>query len=328
MSRFTRGGGVGAAVADQVDDAALARLYAEGHTLVLQGLHRIHPPVITFAQALSLDLGHPVQVNAYVTPRQSQGFSDHYDVHDVFVVQTAGRKRWMIRPPVHAHPLRDQPWTDHREAVEDAASREPLLDVVLEPGDVLYLPAGFLHAAQALGETSAHLTVGVHTWTRFHLIEQLVHRLGEVAELRAPLPLGVDVTDPAAISRELDQLRPVLDRALRDLDADALVDGLRERARDGVRPEPVAPLAQTALLDVLTEDWPLRLRRNLGARRHRTAGGWVLSTADGDHELPADLPEPISDAVGRLVDGHVVRAGELGLELAARWVRAALVVTG
>lgn len=327
-ARFTRGGGVGAGVADQLDDAALARLYAAGHTLVLQGLHRVHPPVIEFAQQLALDLGHPVQVNAYVTPRQAQGFAHHYDVHDVFVMQTAGQKRWLIHPPVHVHPLRDQPWTDRRAEVEAATSApdaEPLLDVVLQPGDVLYLPAGFLHAAQALGETSAHLTVGVHVWNRAHLVEQIVRQLAEVEELRAPLPLGVDVTDPAVIGAELAGLMPRLIAALDGVDASLAADRLAMTARASTRPEPVAPLAQTRLLDVLDDATPLRLRRNLTARLAATPdGGTVLRTADGDHSVPAD----VASVVLRLLDGATVTAGELGRELAAAWVQAAVLLAG
>jgi len=158
-ARFTGGGGVGATIADQVSDTKLTNLFADGATVVLQALHRTHAPIADFAQALGTDLGHPVQVNAYVTPPQSQGFSDHYDVHDVFVLQIAGRKRWLIHAPVLPDPLRDQPWTDRRGAVEAAAGDEPLLDVVLEPGDALYLPRGFLHAATAAA-------CPVHGWVR------------------------------------------------------------------------------------------------------------------------------------------------------------------
>lgn len=324
-TRFTRGGGVGAGVADQLDDAALARLHAEGHTLVLQGLHRVHPPVIEFAQQLALDLGHPVQVNAYVTPRQAQGFDDHYDVHDVFVMQTSGRKRWLIRPPVHIHPLRDEPWTDRRAEIDRAAQAEPLLDVVLQPGDVLYLPAGFLHAARALGETSAHLTVGVHTWNRAHLIEQVVRQLVTVEELRAPLPLGVDVTDPAVIARELACLVPHLAAALGGLDATLAADRLAVSARAATRPEPVAPVAQTRLLESLDDATAVRLRRNLTARLDGDpAAEPILRTADGDHAVPA----PAVAGVRRLLDGDTVTAGELGLDLATAWVKAALLVAG
>ena len=171
---FTAPGGIGAGVADQVSDDKLVRLFADGSTLVLQGLHRVWPPIIAFCQQLAAELGHPVQANAYVTPPQNQGFSNHYDVHDVFVLQIAGEKRWQIHAPVLESPLRDQPWTDRRAAVERRAEEEPLIETVLRPGDCLYLPRGFLHAAKALGGVTSHLTLGVHSWTRYALAEQLL----------------------------------------------------------------------------------------------------------------------------------------------------------
>ena len=150
-SRFTRPGGVGAAIGDQVDDTAVARLFAEGTTIVLQALHRLWPPIIEFAGALAGELGHPVQINAYITPAASRGFSAHYDIHDVFVLQLAGEKRWIVHEPVHEWPLRTQSWTQHRARVADAvATTEPTIDAVLRPGDALYLPRGFLHSAEAL----------------------------------------------------------------------------------------------------------------------------------------------------------------------------------
>ena len=69
-----------------------SRLFADGSTMVLQALHRVWPPIIAFCQQLAAELGHPVQANAYVTPPQNQGFSNHYDVHDVFVLQIRGRE--------------------------------------------------------------------------------------------------------------------------------------------------------------------------------------------------------------------------------------------
>ena len=139
---FTAPGGVGAGIADQVSDSKLVALFGDGATIVLQALHRVWPPIIDFVGALAAELGHPVQANAYVTPPQNQGFDDHYDVHDVFVLQIAGTKRWHVHAPVHADPLRDQPWNDHAAAVRERAAQEPLLDEVLHPGDVLYLPRG------------------------------------------------------------------------------------------------------------------------------------------------------------------------------------------
>ena len=92
---------------------AVLRLFADGSTVVLQGLHRLWPPLIEFADQLAADLGHPTQVNAYITPPSSRGFSPHYDVHDVFVLQVAGEKHWThpragpARPA--AHPAVERP---------------------------------------------------------------------------------------------------------------------------------------------------------------------------------------------------------------------------
>ena len=72
---FTSGGGVGATVADQLNDDLVWRHFEAGATLVLQALHRTHEPMLRFAQDLAADLGHPCQVNAYVTPPQNTGFS-------------------------------------------------------------------------------------------------------------------------------------------------------------------------------------------------------------------------------------------------------------
>src|SRR3954454_929663 len=77
---FTGDGGVGAEVSDQLRDDRVAALFADGHTVVLQGVHRTWAPVTELAEGLNADLGHPVQVNAYVTPASSTGFSAHYDV--------------------------------------------------------------------------------------------------------------------------------------------------------------------------------------------------------------------------------------------------------
>ena len=124
-SRFTSPAGFGAGVADQVSSDKVLAEFASGATIVLQGLHRLWPPLIEFARQLVEDLAHPAQVNAYVTPSASRGFDPHYDVHDVFVLQISGEKRWVIHRPVHLHPLRDQPWGDTRRpcAAERPTSR-------------------------------------------------------------------------------------------------------------------------------------------------------------------------------------------------------------
>ncbi|MEN8704808.1 MAG: cupin domain-containing protein [Nocardioides marinisabuli] len=318
---FTAPGGLGAGIGDQVSDDKLSALFAAGSTLVLQGLHRVWPPVIDFCQQLAADLGHPVQANAYVTPPQNQGFDDHYDVHDVFVLQVAGRKKWSIHAPVLPSPLRDQPWTDHRDAVRRAAEREPVIEAVLEPGDVLYLPRGYLHSATALGGVTVHLTLGVHSWTRYAVAEELValalQRLGDDEEARASLGLGTSLTGEEL---DLDLVGKRLRDALESIDADEVAERLRSRRRDAQRAAPVGPLAQHALATSLTDDTAVRLRAHLEA----TLVQGTLTTRAGSVPV-AGVPDA---ALERLLAGGAVTAADLGLDRARRLVEAGLVVAG
>ena len=300
---FTAGAGVGAGVADQVSDDKLVRLFAEGATMVLQGLHRLWPPLIGFSQELAADLGHPVQVNAYVTPPQSRGFSDHYDVHDVFVLQIEGEKRWRIHAPVSPGTAAHQPWTDRRADVEAAARTEPVLDAVLRPGDCLYLPRGYLHAATALGGVSTHVTIGVHAWNGHVLAEQLLavalDRLAGDEDVRGSLPLGVDVGDPTGLTVDLELVRARLLRAVQEASVSEVARRMAARARSAQRAAPVGPLAQLRACATL-DDAVLTVRPHLApALEPQPDGSCLLRSRAGDLLLrDGDV-----DGVLRLLDG-------------------------
>lgn len=248
-SRFTSGGGVGASINDQINDADVRDLFDAGATAVLQGLHRTWAPLTDFTHSLAGELGHPVQANCYVTPSANQGFTAHYDVHDVFVVQVYGQKQWTIHAPAYSHPLRDDLWGDRADEVQRAAAREPLLSVTLQPGDCLYLPRGFIHSARALGGTTAHLTLGVHTWTKHHLAQVLTDRaLDSIAgdpTVRESLALGVTVGDTAAISADISHVREALIAAVHKVTEDQIAAVMARQARGSMRSRPVTVFGDT-----------------------------------------------------------------------------------
>ncbi|GAA3016126.1 cupin domain-containing protein [Actinokineospora globicatena] len=306
-NQFTSGGGVGAEIGDQVDDTSVARLFDGGATVVLQGLHRLWPPLIDFAGQLGVDLGHPVQINAYITPPSSQGFSAHYDVHDVFVLQVAGQKRWRIHAPVHQDPLRDQPWDQRADAVAARAQETPLIEETLNPGDALYLPRGYLHSATALGEVSAHLTVGVHVLTRYTLVEALLGLAGRDDDLRATLPLGIDVADPDQIAPHLAATVEALARVLKDTPVDEVVRRVRNRVWHGTRPEPIGPLAQASAAQTAGTGSVVRLRAGL-RHRLREEGDKVVLEIPGD---TLSLPASTVAAMRALLTGEPRVVGEL-----------------
>jgi hypothetical protein len=307
--------GFGAEIRDQVDSGKLLGQFATGATIVLQGLHRLWPPIIDFVRGLVNDLGHPVQANAYITPPTGRGFDPHYDVHDVFVLQTAGHKHWTIHRPVHVDPLPSQPWTDHREAIARRVRDDAFIDTVLAPGDALYLPRGWVHSARALDETSIHLTIGVAPLTGMDVIRSVLDHLEQDGTFRRSLPLGVDPThedDLAALSAKL--IAQVTD-TLRDRSS-ALSDGaathLVRKFASATRPVPVRPLASLGALDragVINVRW----RHGLVSSLERDADRVCLQLSDRTISFPVSC----ADAVAALRDGLVANAKNLpGLDAA------------
>ncbi|MEV8212216.1 cupin domain-containing protein [Leifsonia sp. NPDC077715] len=332
-SRFTGPGGFGAEVGDQLDSAKVLAEFANGATLVLQGLHRTWPAVAEFSRRLSAELGHPAQVNAYITPASSRGFDPHYDVHDVFVLQVAGEKHWRIHEPVHVDPLRDQPWSDHRDEVAARAAEAPVIDETFRPGDALYLPRGWIHSAEALGGVSVHLTIGVAAYTRADVVREAVGRVADVAALRASLPVGFDPADPSAVAPVVDETVDALIAALSDPSARpaiaaAVAERLRLRQRSDSPPSPVRPLATIAAAESLGPDTVVVARP--GLRPDVTVEVETVTV-----RLPAKkvaLPIAARDAVGRLLDGRPVAVAELPLDersavvVARRLLREGIVV--
>ena len=307
--------GFGAEMPDQVDSAKVLAQFASGATIVLQGLHRLWPPIIDFVRSMVDDLGHPVQANAYVTPPQNRGFDPHYDVHDVFVLQTAGTKHWTVHEPVHVDPLGNQPWTDHRDAITRRVQDEPVVDAVLNPGDALYLPRGWIHSARALGETSVHLTIGVAPFTGMDVVRAVVDQLEGVADFRRSLPAAVDVTDQSEMVATVSKLVAELTDRLRDhvseLGEEAATR-MRTRFADRTRPVAVRPLASLAAAEQAATT-AVRWRHGLVAAVRRQDGRVHLVLSD----RTISLPDVCADAVAALYAGLVADAGALpGLDAA------------
>lgn len=153
----------------------VAKAFRSGRTIVLNGIHKRWPSVQQLSRKLSGDLKLRTQVNAYLTPAGSQGFPRHFDDHDVLVIQVEGTKAWRVwSDPVNL-PLAGQ----HQSQRHAEAPGHADMAVTLEPGDVLYLPRGAYHEAEAQDETSLHLSVGLFPvlW-----VDALVAALRSVAQ--------------------------------------------------------------------------------------------------------------------------------------------------
>lgn len=301
----TRSGNAGGRrLADLVDPEALAAQYAGGATLVLNALHRMHPPVARFCRELSAELGHQTQCNAYLTPGgRHQGFDFHHDTHDVFVLQVSGRKRWIVHEPVLRLPLSSQPQAGEHLVT---AGADPLLDVELEAGDALYLPRGYVHAALTTDVDSVHLTVGVLSTTWYDVLSDVVALAGREEVFRDALPVQPAEQLASALPEFLRRAAAWLEQ-LPPAEAAEAVSGRLARS---VPPEPVALLATAAAVHSLTAQTPLRPRRGVRPSLRVDGASVVLTVPGRTITLPA-FSEP---ALRRLLAGPCTPSDLPGLD--------------
>lgn len=73
--------------------------YRSGASVVLPALHRTWEPLRLLCADLENCFDHVVHTNAYITPGNASGFSAHYDTHEVFMLQIAGKKHWRVYEP-------------------------------------------------------------------------------------------------------------------------------------------------------------------------------------------------------------------------------------
>jgi hypothetical protein len=223
--------------------AEIGRMLTEfeaGATLVLQALHHTWPPLAEFCRFLEIELGHPAQANAYFTPRDAQGLPVHHDTHDVFSLQVAGEKRWLVYEPALELPLNDQ-----RYGPELGEPGGPVHDVTLRAGDTLYLPRGWLHQAMTSSTDSLHITVGVNVYT---WLDAFKAALGECED-----DLGFRRSPEGDAGDLLDVLRA-------RLDPDEVSARRRRKLVSTRRPLLPDQLTQLQALDGLTLETPLERR--------------------------------------------------------------------
>jgi bifunctional lysine-specific demethylase and histidyl-hydroxylase NO66 len=224
----------------------------------------------------------------------------------------SGRKHWTVHQPVVEAPLDNQPFDRFKSEIAERVTEPPLTDTTLEPGDALYLPRGTIHSAKALGETSIHLTVGVHPLTRYQVARFLLDAVQDDPELRASLPMSADLADPDALAPHLAATVTALRAALERVPAGRIAELIGTNLMQRTRPEAIGPLEQLAAAEALTPDTPLRRRAALRLRLV-TADG-----ANGDARLKIvlldrtiELPAHSADAVEVALGGELFTPAEL-----------------
>jgi ribosomal protein L16 Arg81 hydroxylase len=203
----------------------IAAEYRAGATIVLPGLHRTWTPLARLCLSIDSELDHVAHANAYLTPGNTAGFTPHYDTHEVLVLQISGHKHWRVYEPPIALPHRKQPFTPAGYTLP----ARPLLEVDLAPGDLLYLPRGYVHTTTTSAAHSAHVTIGIAVYTWLDLASELLQSAMGSPRLRAALPPGF--ASRGSAPRLKQDLAHALDELRGAADGDALIDRFLSRVR-------------------------------------------------------------------------------------------------
>ena len=160
--------------------------YNEGCSIRVLNPHTYSTHIWKLLSCLQEYFGSLVGANTYLTPPGSQGFAPHYgkinddqcsrrctssvrfaDDIDAFILQLEGKKHWRVYKPLNDDevlPLKSS--GDLNRSVLDGVT--PCIEAVLEAGDLLYMPRGYIHQGHTLDDAhSLHLTVSCyqqHTW--------------------------------------------------------------------------------------------------------------------------------------------------------------------
>lgn len=160
-----------------LDNDSFYNLFNEGATAVFQGMHRTLSSLGSFCQGIEKYYNFPLQTNIYLTPKSSQGFSAHYDDHDVFIIQTHGTKIWKVYDsPIHL------PTKPFEKSI--FTSKIPQIEIELKEGDSLYIPRGFIHEAVTTEDISLHITVGLLSYKWSDVIQFLVNDYHKIEGFR------------------------------------------------------------------------------------------------------------------------------------------------
>jgi hypothetical protein len=155
------------------------------------------------------------------------GFGPHYDVHDVFIFPISGAKHWKIYPPIF-----DLPHASQLFRPQMFTNSAPLLELDIEPGELLYSSRGYVHTTNTGNRAYAHATVGVTVYTRVELLAIWLQSSKNEVDFRRALPPGF------AYRPELKQEpNNVFARLVAEfhakLDGEHLIESFLQRVRDG-----------------------------------------------------------------------------------------------
>lgn len=171
--------------------ASLQAMLNDGYSLVVMHVNQHWLPLARLLRELEVFFLNPLDTVLFYSPPNVQGAPPHFDPYDNYVLQISGEKHWKVYKPKIELPLNSQ-----LRSVTDESFGDPIAEVRMRPGDLLYLPRGTIHEATCGEEPSIHVTLYNYAYRWRDLLCDVIERL---AEQEVALRRGV----PVSVSREI-----------------------------------------------------------------------------------------------------------------------------
>ncbi|MBU1394324.1 MAG: cupin domain-containing protein [Gammaproteobacteria bacterium] len=145
--------------------------YGETHwQLLVQAVNHWYPDSQPLVEALRFlpDWRFDDLMASFATP--SGGVGPHVDNYDVFIIQGEGERHWTVGDNT---PQQRRGGNPNSPLVEDFT---PIIDVVLEKGDMLYIPPGFPHCGETLTVAMSY-SIGFRAPSQQELISEVADYL-------------------------------------------------------------------------------------------------------------------------------------------------------
>jgi hypothetical protein len=299
----------GKAIDDALAPEKVYEHFRTGKTLIHAGLNHTRPNLRRLCAILTEKFAAPAEAVAYLTPAGQQGARAHSDPSDVYVIQLEGTKHWQV----WAAPETRRLGVDRDYTIAELG--QPVMDVSLRPGDVLYVPYGTPHVAAAEEQVSLHVTVVAlaRTWAQL-LLPVLEQVLDSHEEFWTAPYAGDDATTLTAdVGDRVDALVEHLARV--DLGTE-----LQRRFAAGRRYEGVAQryfFTETAAVDRIDEQ-TLVAGVPGASTVHEVDNGSALVTVAGNKlRMPQSIATALSSATQPVRAGDFLPGGGADRSLAS-----------
>jgi len=209
----------------RVDPAALSKLLDQGVSLIFNRLDKYVPALRVLCKSIARDTLEQISAAAVVTSGRGGAIKCHYDDQDLIILQIAGTKSWRVFNSAVGNSVSNM--------AEESPEGPPVFDQVLEPGDLLFLPARCWHHCENGPNRSLHVSIIFMPPNGQHVMTALMSQLSSDETFNRPLTRHNSLEslaehETALKVRLVETIRTIsLDRLLTERAASGLLESIQ-----------------------------------------------------------------------------------------------------